>query len=86
LAEIRWGPARFSAGRQWQVKDVAKYDAREIQRLFGQGRNITSWIKAQEKADNVSPTAILYSYDAQAADGSAVDFSVGLYFQCSRAS
>jgi uncharacterized protein YbaR (Trm112 family) len=45
---------------------VAKYDAREIQRLFEQGCNITSWIKAQEKADNVSQTAILYSYDAQA--------------------
>jgi SAM-dependent methyltransferase len=45
---------------------VAKYDAREIRTLLERGENIVSWIQSQEKADHVSPTAILYSYDAQA--------------------
>ena len=43
-----------------------KYDAREIRALFDRGENIIEWIRASEGAGNNSPTAILYSYDAQA--------------------
>jgi SAM-dependent methyltransferase len=45
---------------------VAKYDSREIRALLERGENIVGWIQSQEKADHISPTAILYSYDAQA--------------------
>jgi hypothetical protein len=65
--------------RQWQVKE---WQNTTLERLFEQGRNITNWIKAPEKADNVSPMAILFSYDAQAGDGSAVDFLVGVRPSC----
>ncbi len=43
-----------------------KYDAGEIRRLYVEGRNISQWIREQEQREDNSPTAILYSYDAQA--------------------
>ena len=51
---------------------MTKYDAREIGTLLARGENIVSWIQSQEKTDHISPSAILYSYDAQA--GSYIDY------------
>jgi uncharacterized protein YbaR (Trm112 family) len=45
---------------------MTKYDAGEIRSLFDRGENVIEWIRARERAGNNSPTAILYSYDAQA--------------------
>src|SRR5438105_12311024 len=42
------------------------YDAHEICALFDRGENIIEWIRTHEGAEYNSPTAILYSYDAQA--------------------
>jgi SAM-dependent methyltransferase len=44
----------------------SKYNAREIAALFGRGENIMQWIRAKEGQALNSPSAILYSYDAQA--------------------
>ncbi len=43
-----------------------RYDAREICALFARGENIIEWINAREALGRNSPSAILYSYDAQA--------------------
>src|SRR5689334_2474093 len=43
-----------------------KYDAREIRALYDRGVSVMDWMRARERGDNNSPTAILYSYDAQA--------------------
>jgi predicted O-methyltransferase YrrM len=45
---------------------VERYDAQEICALFDRGENIIEWINSREGAERNSPTAILYSYDAQA--------------------
>jgi hypothetical protein len=45
---------------------MTKYDAREIRAMFDRGENVIDWIRSREGAHNNSPTAILYSYDAQA--------------------
>lgn len=42
-----------------------KYDAGEIRRLYQEGRNVTQWVREREQSERNSPTAILYSYDAQ---------------------
>ena len=44
----------------------SKYNARDVAALFGRGQNIMQWIRAQEGETANSPSAILYSYDAQA--------------------
>ena len=51
---------------------MTKYDAREIGALLARGENVVNWIQSQERGDHISPTAILYSYDAQA--GSYIDY------------
>ena len=43
-----------------------KYDAREIRALYDRGERVMDWLRARERGDGNSPTAILYSYDAQA--------------------
>lgn len=45
---------------------MIRYNAREIQSLFDEGKNIIEWFRARENEINASPTAIAYSYDAQA--------------------
>jgi len=43
-----------------------RYDAREISALFDRGENIIDFIRVRENTKLNSPSAILYSYDAQA--------------------
>jgi hypothetical protein len=45
---------------------MTKYDAREVRAIFERGENVINWIRSREGDHNNSPTAILYSYDAQA--------------------
>jgi SAM-dependent methyltransferase len=45
---------------------MSRYNAAEIRALFERGENIMGWLRAQDGASVNSPTAILYSYDAQA--------------------
>lgn len=49
----------------WSRK-VKVYDAQEICTLFDRNVNIIEWIREREGTECNSPTAILYSYDAQA--------------------
>ena len=45
---------------------ATKYDAAEIGALFKRGENIMQWICSREGSADNTPTAIAYSYDAQA--------------------
>lgn len=45
---------------------IKKYDAAKIGALLRQGKNIMEWVRGLEGSNENSPTAITYSYDAQA--------------------